>query len=152
MESMKLSFSKNKISTFQRVFISVVLLSVLMIVVAPLFGKTSNNQPESPQYLDSIGYIDYKDFRSFPNTKNVLFFKANWCSSCSVAEDNIISEMRSIPTYLTIYKVDFERETALREKYGVSTQHTFVQVDHMGNALKIWKDSYTIQSILDELV
>lgn len=149
---MKVSLSKNKITTFQKVFVTVLIISLLMIVIAPFFGKTSPVESNQPKYVDSIGYVDFKDYRSFPNQKNVLFFKANWCSSCSVAEENIISEMRSIPTYLTIYKVDFEKEVALREKYGVTSQHTFVQVDHIGNALKVWKDSYTIQSIIDELV
>lgn len=131
------------------------LLIVGVVLTAGVFLFFLKNQPvpvdvHLPANLST--YINYSSTTKFLNSKNVLFFKANWCSSCTVADENLTKNNASIPENLTIYKVDYERENSLRLKYGVTVQHTFVQVDSNGNELKKWIGSYTIDEILRELV
>jgi thioredoxin-related protein len=47
-----------------------------------------------------------------------------------------MSEISQIPENLQILNVDYDSNIALREKYGVTSQHTFVLVDRNGNKIK----------------
>lgn len=68
----------------------------------------------------------------------VLFFHASWCPSCRSINQQLIKDAASIPANLTILKTDFDQYAALKQQYGVVTQHTFVQVDANGTMLKKW--------------
>ena len=58
---------------------------------------------------------------------NVLFFHASWCPTCVASDKNLQAE--TIPEGLNIFKIDFDDSTELRQKYGVTTKHTFVSID-----------------------
>lgn len=75
----------------------------------------------------------------------VLFFNAKWCPDCQRANANFQKE--SIPDGLTILSVDYDKYTDLKKKYGVTYQHTFVQVDASGNQIKKWSGSYTVDDV-----
>jgi len=105
-------------------------------------------QPGS--YLTLAEYENSKD--RYSNSDVVLFFNANWCSTCKIARDNIESDLDSIPSNLAIVVVDFDKETDLRKKYGVTIQHTFVQIDKDGNQLTKWSGSVTAEEIAAETV
>lgn len=66
----------------------------------------------------------------------VLFFHATWCPSCKALDNAINKDIESIPGNLTILKVDYDNATELKKKYGVTTQHTLVQVDADGNMIQ----------------
>ena len=83
--------------------------------------------------------------------KVVLFFHASWCPTCRVAENNIVSNKEDIPKGLAILKVDYDSSKDLRKKYGVTYQHTFVQVDASGNLITKWGNSRNIDQIVDKL-
>lgn len=85
------------------------------------------------------------------NHKVVLFFKADWCPSCQVADQTINKEFASIPKDLAILKVSFDNEIELRRKYGVTVQHTFVQVDQQGNLITKWLGSTSIGEIMEKV-
>jgi hypothetical protein len=57
-----------------------------------------------------------------------------------------------IPSDLTIVVVDFDNATELRKLYGVTVQHTFVQIDASGEAIGKWSGSTTINEIVDQLI
>jgi thiol-disulfide isomerase/thioredoxin len=75
----------------------------------------------------------------------VLFFNAKWCPDCQRADANFQKE--SIPDGLTILSVDYDKYNDLKKKYGVTYQHTFVQVDASGNQIKKWSGSYTVDDV-----
>ena len=80
----------------------------------------------------------------------VLFFHASWCPSCKSADSDIMKN--TVPEGLTILKVDYDSETELKGKYGVTYQHTFVQVDKDGKQLKKWSGSPSLSAIEKELL
>ena len=82
----------------------------------------------------------------------MLFFNARWCSTCKVARDNIQADLASIPPDLTIVVVDFDTANDLRRTYGVTVQHTFVQVDADGTELAKWAGSVTVDQIAKNTV
>lgn len=81
----------------------------------------------------------------------VLFFHASWCPSCRSLNSDIEKNMGSIPDGVTILKVDYDKETELKKKYGVTTQHTLVQVDKDGNLIKKWSGSPSIDSVISQI-
>jgi thiol-disulfide isomerase/thioredoxin len=75
----------------------------------------------------------------------VLFFHAGWCPKCVTSDKNF--KASATPDGLTVLKLDFDNSFELRKKYGVTMQHTFVQVDKDGNLLKKWSGSYTYDDL-----
>ena len=83
--------------------------------------------------------------------KVVLFFHASWCPSCRAINTDIENNLNNIPAKLNILKVDYDKETELKKKYGVTYQHTFVQVDKDGNLIKKWSGGQTLSSIVSQV-
>lgn len=81
----------------------------------------------------------------------VLFFHAPWCPSCRGLNSNIEANRDDIPASLTILKTDYDTETALKQKYGVTIQHTLVQVDKDGNLIKKWSGGGTLTTIINQI-
>ena len=66
----------------------------------------------------------------------LLFFRASWCPSCRALDKNVESNLSNIPGDVTIMTVNYDTETELKKKYGITRQHTLVQVDANGNQIK----------------
>lgn len=81
----------------------------------------------------------------------ILFFKAPWCPTCRALDKDIMANLGSIPENTSILTVDYDNSTALKQKYGVTYQHTFVQVDTEGNQIAKWSGSPTLTSLLLEV-
>lgn len=96
-------------------------------------------------------YIEYSS-SALTSNQNVIFFAASWCPTCRRLDQAINSELDSIPGNLTILKADFDSEIELRQKYGVTYQHTLVQVDENGTLLKKWNGGNDVASIIKELI
>ncbi|MEO5499543.1 MAG: thioredoxin family protein [Candidatus Saccharimonadales bacterium] len=110
--------------------------------------ETGTAEGESATMTMSKGsYTDY-DSAKLANAetgKVVLFFHAPWCPTCKNANDNFKST--PTPDGLTLLKVDYDSSNELKKKYGVTYQHTFVQVDKAGNLLKKWNGSNSYDAI-----
>lgn len=78
----------------------------------------------------------------------VLFFKAVWCPTCRALEADIKANIENLPANVTILEVNYDTATELRQKYGVTTQHTLVQVDANGNLITKWSGGNTLDSVL----
>lgn len=82
----------------------------------------------------------------------VLFFHASWCPTCRAADADINASLSSIPEGVTILKTDYDSNGSLRQKYGVTMQHTFVQVDQNGELIKKWSGSPSLSAIVNEII
>jgi thiol:disulfide interchange protein len=81
----------------------------------------------------------------------VLFFSAAWCPTCRALDRDITANQATIPAGVTILQVDYDSAVTLRQQYGVTTQHTLVQVDAAGNELKQWSGSTRLSDLLTEV-
>ncbi|MBL8030902.1 MAG: thioredoxin family protein [Candidatus Doudnabacteria bacterium] len=70
--------------------------------------------------------------------KVVLFFHAPWCPFCKTADAAFKAKLDQIPTNVVVLKTDYDSNSALKQKYGVTYQHTFVQIDANGNMVSKW--------------
>ena len=81
----------------------------------------------------------------------VLFFRASWCPTCKALDSDIRAHVSEIPAALTILDVDYDNSAALKQKYGVTYQHTFVQVGLDGTVIKKWSGSPTLASLVGQV-
>jgi len=82
----------------------------------------------------------------------VLFFRASWCPTCRALDADIHSNKESIPEGVTILDVDYDNSTELKQKYGVTYQHTLVQVDANGEMITKWSSSPTLKALTAEII
>ncbi len=94
------------------------------------------------KYGSEITLADYqKDPAKYAGITKVYFFHASWCPICQGIQKEINADMSKIPAGVVLIKADFDTETKLRQKYGVTYQYTFVQFDNDGNQIKKWSAS-----------
>lgn len=86
------------------------------------------------------GYQPYTQaaFDAARGERRVLFFHATWCPTCKAASANITANLATLPKNIVIFKTDYDKEVALKKKYGVTYQHTFVLVNEKGEAIRKW--------------
>lgn len=87
-------------------------------------------------------YITLAEYNANPtkyaDSKKVYYFHASWCSICQAIDKEISADPSKLPSGVTMIKTDFDSSTQLRQKYGVTNQYTFVQVDNNGNETAQW--------------
>lgn len=99
-----------------------------------------------------ISYADYaKTQDKYKDYKVVLYFHAPWCPTCRALDKNINANLGAIPTKTIIVKTDYDSSNELKKKYGVTYQHTLVQIDSGGNKVKKWSGSPVLHDLLAEI-
>ncbi len=78
----------------------------------------------------------------------VLFFAASWCPTCAGTWKDVVANKAALPANFRLVFVNYDTEKALKAKYAVTYQHTFVRIDPSGKALKTWSGSATVADIL----
>jgi thiol-disulfide isomerase/thioredoxin len=102
-------------------------------------GDTMSKDDAMAKQGSYVTLADYnKDPSKYADSKKVYFFHASWCPICQGIDKEINADMSKIPAGVTLIKTDFDGSTELRQKYGVTTQYTFVQVDNNGNETAQW--------------
>jgi thiol-disulfide isomerase/thioredoxin len=95
---------------------------------------------------DSSRYLPYTQasYNSAQGKRVVLYFYATWCPSCKVANAEFLASPEKIPEDVIVLRVNYSDpdtdadEKALATKYGITYQHTFVQIDAEGNVVTKW--------------
>lgn len=91
----------------------------------------------------STRYIDYSPENlakaGANNGKAVLFFAAlKWCPSCQAADKDFKANFDKVPKDITILKVDYDNDSTTKQKYAISMQDTFVEIDNQGKEITRW--------------
>lgn len=104
--------------------------------------------------VEGGAYVDYTPQRFAALSEDdraVLFFHAQWCSTCKMLNDDIVANQANIPNGTTIFKVDFDQATELKQEHGVTIQHTLVAVDSNGSQIDKWAQSPSLDALLARL-
>ncbi|HSO03503.1 MAG TPA: thioredoxin family protein, partial [Candidatus Limnocylindrales bacterium] len=80
----------------------------------------------------------------------VLFFNASWCPTCQSTVKSLDAD--GVPAGLTVVSVDYDAATELKKQYGITVQHTFVQVDEAGTELAKFTGSTSGEDIAEQTV
>lgn len=134
----------------KNIVISLILLIILGLGVFFYLDSTLKSPPETNEMMfeedemmkDNTSGI-YTDFSptAYADAKNktrVLFFHAKWCPTCKAANEDFEKNKEKIPQDVVVFKTDYDNEKELKAKYNITYQHTFVEVDENGYALKVW--------------
>jgi thiol-disulfide isomerase/thioredoxin len=80
-------------------------------------------------------YQDYsEEALANSNRTNLLFFHAPWCPQCRALERSI--QNSELPANVAIFKIDYDSNQTLRQKYGVTIQTTVVKLNNQGEEEK----------------
>jgi thiol-disulfide isomerase/thioredoxin len=94
-------------------------------------GQATPSEEPPPAAPTAGAYVDYADgiVEQTAGAK-VLFFHAPWCPQCRKLDEELLSA--GAPDGLTVFKVDYDSRSDLRQRYGVTLQTTVVFVDDTG--------------------
>ncbi|TAJ14814.1 redoxin domain-containing protein [Patescibacteria group bacterium] len=81
----------------------------------------------------------------------VLFFRASWCPTCRALDADIRANLQTIPKGVTILDVNYDTATVMKQKYGVTQQHTLVEVDAKGDLISKWTGSPTLATLVTNI-
>lgn len=135
--------NRNKNYWFIAALVSLLLLAfgLLTLLKPNQLGQTQQSTspqatPKAPEPTTSSGqYIDYSDGTlASTQGRRILFFYASWCPQCRALEKSI--QDTGVPSGMTIFKVNYDTQTALRQQYGITLQTTIVEIDASGALLK----------------
>jgi thiol-disulfide isomerase/thioredoxin len=117
--------------------------------------KGETPEQEAKEKTASSRYVPYSKavYDASADKRRVLYFYATWCPSCKAANEDFTANPNKIPEGVVVIKTNYndpdtdQEEKDLAKKYGITYQHTFVQIDAQGNQITKWNGGDT-----DELV
>lgn len=112
-------------------------------------SNQAQSEPEVPQTTKRPGsYIAYDpaQFSLASDGKVVLFFNAKWSQTSKLVDKDL--KAAKLPDNFTVMNVDYDKNAALRKKYGVPFENTFVQVDAAGVIVNRWSGSEDVTEII----
>jgi thiol-disulfide isomerase/thioredoxin len=111
-------------------------------------AKATPDQSEDKMTVVTKGsrYLPYTQavYDSAQGKRIVFYFYATWCPSCQVANTEFMASPEKIPEDVLVLRINYndpdtdQLEKNLATKYGITYQHTFVQVDSQGRELVKW--------------
>lgn len=120
-------------------------LCAFIIGLSGLPAQSANTAPAAPateQAAKRATVINFEnegqvnDFAA--RGKTVVFFFASWCPNCRATVTELNARWAEVDPDITLVIADYDKEKALKSKYGVTYQDTFVLLDAKGNAAKAW--------------
>jgi thiol-disulfide isomerase/thioredoxin len=133
-----LCYNSQQLNPFKMLkYLATAIIGITLLSACNSPQTTQQSQEEYP-----VNFINYSEanleesFNNFDYT--VLFFAADWCPTCIVAEENFLENADQIPSGVQILKADFDEETAMKKTYEVTIQHTFIQINENREALAKW--------------
>lgn len=96
-------------------------------------------------------YVEYSKtvLDNASSNRRVLFFYASWCPTCKSADADLKANTSKIPTDVAVIRVNYsdsetdQEEKDLAKKYGITYQHTYVQIDGQGKEIMKWNGGKT---------
>ncbi len=106
---------------------------------------TMQKDEKEPMKMDAR-YVPYAKgaIEGAAGMRRVLFFYASWCPTCRPADAEFTEEAARIPEDVTLIRINYndpdtdQGEKTLAQKYGVTYQDTFVQIDEKGSEIAKW--------------
>ena len=116
-------------------------------------ATTTAVDPTEAAVAEAGAWVDRAAYEADPATFHesgdvVLFFNASWCPTCQATVKSLDAD--GVPAGLTVVSVDYDNANDLRQQYGVTVQHTFVQVDATGNELAKFTGSASGEAIASQ--
>lgn len=94
------------------------------------------------EMMDLGHYVDYSETNLTQAQKRgttVLFFAATaWCQTCEALDQELLDRYEDIPDDITVLKVDYDNDRAMKSTWNVTVQHTLIVLDQQGVEQSRW--------------
>lgn len=111
-------------------------------LISPVVSPATSLSAAPSENVEQSGsrFVPYSQasYDAVASKKRVLYFHATWCPICKVVNEELTEKAEQIPSDIVVLRADYDSETELKKKYGVTYQHTFVQVDAEGKKVTAW--------------
>jgi len=105
-------------------------------LAAPAFAQQAGADRKP---ADAVLFQSTEQLRSLAaEGPTILYFHAEWCPTCRATMISFEARWPEVQPGLTLVIADYDTETELKARYGVTYQNTFVQVGAQGEKLQIW--------------
>jgi thioredoxin 1 len=135
--------------------LTLLIAAVVVAAGAGSFALWNSSAPSETTAAEASGalqeYTPEAVASASPGDTVVLFFHATWCPTCKQLADDIRANADDVPDDVRILLVDYDTATELKQKYGVTLQHTLVQVNSDGDPLGTWHLTRTLDELLNDL-
>lgn len=138
----------------------ITLVAVILVFVSYYYTKKNQTAMEPKDTMmvqeekvktNDASYIPFTPtvLADAASNRRVLYFYANWCPTCIPAGADFEKNVSMLPIDVTVIRVNYndegtdKDEKALATKYGITYQHTFVQIDTEGNIVTKWNGGAT---------
>lgn len=137
-----------------------IVVGILIVLTASFFifssRKDQSSRTDDMQKNQSLStaseastdskYIEYSSgiLEKTLGGRRILFFFANWCPTCRPVDKEISQNTDRILEGIVIIRVNYnddatdKEEEALAKKYGITYQHTFIEIDSGGEEVQSW--------------
>lgn len=112
------------------------LLLLLPAAVAPTFAEEAAVATPASQVLSYDGDAQLAELAAKGTT--VVFFYAAWCPNCRATVTELNARWDEVNPGLSLVIADYDKEQALKARFGVTYQDTFVLLDKDGNGVELW--------------
>lgn len=112
-------------------------------------GTSEQNSMENTMMksdsMDTMALVEpFQDFKDgeqammlAESKPTVLFFYATWCPTCQAAVEDLRANVSALEE-INLLIVDYDNSDDLQMKYGITYQHTFVQIGPDGKEIAKW--------------
>jgi len=121
-----------------RSLLRLLLTSLLLLspVIAPAIAEEAVTAAAASQVLSYEGDAQLAELAAKGTT--VVFFYAAWCPNCRATVTELNARWDEVNPGLTLVIADYDKEQALKARFGVTYQDTFVLLDKDGKGVEIW--------------
>lgn len=128
--------------------------AMMMAPEAPAAGPMMMAETAGPAMMSSGGKVTFTSLEDAQALAAagpaVLFFHAGWCPTCRAAMRQIDERLAELGN-ISVVVVDYDSNRKLRRQYGVTYQHTYVQIDGAGRKIALWNGG-GVDGILSNVV
>ena len=116
------------------------LLTALLLLspaaIAPTIAEEAAVAAPASQVLAYEGEAQLAELAAKGTT--VVFFYAAWCPNCRATVTELNARWDEVNPGLTLVIADYDKEQALKARFGVTYQDTFVLLDKDGKGVELW--------------
>ena len=112
------------------------LFLLLPAIIAPVIAEDAVAAAPASQVLSYEGDAQLAELAAKGTT--VVFFYAAWCPNCRATVTELNARWDEVNPGLTLVIADYDKEQALKARFGVTYQDTFVLLDKDGKGVDIW--------------
>jgi thiol-disulfide isomerase/thioredoxin len=118
------------------------LLLAGLLVLAPVAAWAQDPAPGTQQESPRATVVSFEGESQLnalaADGTTVVFFYAAWCPNCRATIAELNARWAEVNPNLTVVIADYDKETELKGKFGVTYQDTFVLLDAEGKSVKSW--------------